>query len=95
MSGSTIEHSKHPRSRSAALKLKQVLNIRALKRARLFSRFKAKPGRALPGLGAVKTSLEILSTVASALPGPVQAVVDVGSLIVVYAEVRLGLADRL
>ena len=88
---STIEHSKHPRAHGAALKLKRVLNIRALKRDRLFSRFhaRAKPGRALPGLGAAKTSLEILSKAASTLPGPVQAVVEAGLLIVKYAEVRV------
>ena len=92
ISENTIEHSKHPRAHGAALKLKRVLSIRALKRDRLFSRFhaRAKPAcRALPGLGAAKTSLEILSKAASTLPGPVQAVVEAGLLIVKYTEVRV------
>ena len=42
----------------------------------------------LPGLGAAKTSLEILKNFTSVLPGPVQAVVETGLLIVKYAEVR-------
>ena len=50
---------------------------------------KIKASRALPGLGAVKISLEVLTKLASALPGPVQAVAETGLVIVKYAEVRL------
>ena len=56
--------------------------------SRLVKCFKTfKPKHVLPDLGTMKTSLEILNKVASALPGPVQAVTATGLEIVKTAEV--------
>ena len=51
-----------------------------------FVKFSRTSRRALPGLNALKTSLELLSKAGSAFP-PLQVVVDTSLEIIKYAEV--------
>lgn len=53
-----------------------------------FARFRRTSRRALPGLEALKTSLELLSKAGSAVP-PLQAIAETALKIIEYAEVRL------
>ena len=53
-----------------------------------FAKLSRTSRRALPGLDALKTSLELLSTAGSAVP-PLQAVAETALKIIEYAEVRL------
>ena len=52
-----------------------------------FVKFSRTSRRALPGLNALKTSLELLSKAGSAVP-PLQAVAETALKIIEYAEVR-------
>ena len=89
--GQSTEHNVR-RARSASperTSKRLVLGIGAkLNPMRIIGRVaKIKPSRALPGLGTVKMSLEVLTKLAPALPGPVQAVAETGLVIAKYAEV--------